>query len=533
MFEFIRLQFKLKWGFNRNNDKKSAIMTAVATFLVVLIVLALIWGLAFVLKNSLDVSVPRLSVLYLTISMIVLTIAATGMQMKRLYQPGDLLITARFPLSPFKIFISYLILNYIDLCIYSAIFFFPMMLVFGFAMECMTPIYLGGILVGFFVLPLVPFALSVFIAIPLVYLSAILEKQNILRLVLFVVFLVGGFLVYDYLLTILTQFFIHRNWEVGTLEIWEKLLSGLDQPYNPAYYLKNVIFFDRFGMGIGVLIGSGVGLIVLGGLIAKAVCRKIRNQALEGGFGRYEKKSKIDGYSASKAIFRYGLKEILRNRTYSYFYLGVAISTPVMIFFCNRLVQIVGEAQIGKGINFGVSMLVFSVFIAMICSFTGSILSMEGKTFYITKLVPISYRKQLGIKGILNICVGFGALLISSVIVASLKFIDWAEIAVLSITQILLCVGLVFQGINLNLVNPNLKLKANGDVEEINITYMLFIGFGLAAMLGACCLIFPRIFENGTFWAYFTALGVSAIYMIVNFTVFWFTVNKKYEHIEM
>ena len=532
MREFIRLQLKLKWGSNRNNNKTSAVMTALAALLAVAIALALVWALSFVLKASIAVTAKRLSVLYLTAIAVGLTVAATGMQMKRVYRPGDLLITARFPLSPFKLFAGYLILNYIDLTIYSAVMLLPIMLVFGFAMQCISAAYIFGILLGVLLMPIFPFALSIFIAVPAVYIASLFERHGIARLIVFVLFLAGAFALYYYILTVLAQFFIHRNWETGTLEIWENLLSGLDAYYNPAYYLGNVIFFERFWLGFGVLVGGGLLLIAMGVALARAVCANFRNNALDSGSGFSSKQTKVDGYGSARAIFRYGFKEIMRTKTYSYFYLGVAISTPVMVFFCNRLVQMVGEAQIGTGINFGASMLVIAVFMAMICSFTGTVLSVEGKNFYITKLIPVRYRKQLLIKGILNIGVSAMALLISALVLGWLQFISVKEILILAATQLLLASGLVFNGVNLNLANPNLKPKANGEAEEINITYMLLIGLVLAAVLGACSIIFPRVFAEGAMAAYIVALSIAFVYAAVNILVFWFTADRKYQKIE-
>ena len=532
--QFIRLQLKLKWGFNRNNDKTSAIMTAFASFLAVAAALALVVVLTFVLKTSLSVDIKKLSQLYLTVIMLGLTVVATGMQVNRLYKPGDLLITARFPLSPFKLFLSYLILNYIDLTIYSVILMLPIMVAYGVAAQCISVVYIIGVIFGALLLPMFPFALSVFLAIPIVYLGTFLQKYGAIRLVIFIAFLVGCFVLYYYILTALAKFFIHRDWETGTLEIWENLLNGLNGYYNPAYYLANVIFFKDFGIGFGGLIGASAVLTGAGVALASVVCTDIRTKALENGFGGYKRMSKIDDYSSTRAIFRYTFREILRTKTYSYFYLGVAISTPVMVFFCNRLVTMVGEAQIGKGINFGASILVISVFMAMICSFAATVLSVEGKKFYITKLVPVPYRKQLVIKSVLNVCVSLVALIISAIVMGALKFINGKEIAVLIVSQVLLAIGLVFNGVNMNLANPTLKPKANGETEEINITYMLLIGLVIAAGLGSASILFPRVYENnnGALWAYLFCVGVAFVYALVNVLVFVFTANKKYQKIE-
>lgn len=533
MFDFIRLQLKLKWGWNKNNSKKNAIMTAVASFLAVAIALALVWGLSFVLKASISVSAKRLSVLYLTILMIGLTVVATSMQINRLYHPKDLNISARFPLSPFKIFVCSLILNYIDLCIYSAILLLPIMLVFGWAMNCITFAFVCGIILGIIFFPLIPFGLSILIAIPIMYISSLLQKHNIVRLIVFIVFLAGLFALYYYILTILAQFFIHRNWEEGTLGIWKSILTGLDSFYNPAYYLGNIIFFEKFWLGFGAMLGASVVLIAGGIAIARLVYGKIRTKELESGNTGIKKETKIDDFSSTRAILKHSFTEILHTKTYSYFYLGVAISTPVMVFLCNRLVEIFGEAQIGAGINFGVSILVVAVFMAMIGSFAATILSIEGKNFYITKLVPVSYRKQLLIKGLINIAVSLGALLLSSIVLISLQFIDGIELVVIFISQAIFVIGLVFNGINLNLINPNLKPKANGEAEEINVTYMLMIGLAISAIFGLVSLLLPKIFVSGKVFAYIIVIGLGLIYAVVNFVVFWFTVNKKYRKIEV
>ena len=532
--QFIHLQLKLKWGFNRNNDKKSAVMTAGASLLAIAVALALVWTLTYVLKASLAVEAKKLSQLYITIIMIGLTVVATGMQVNRLLKPADLMITARFPLSPFKLFLGYLALNYIDLSIYSVILMLPIMIIFGVAAGCISALYVIGVILGSLFLPIIPFGLSIFLALPIVYVNNFIEKYGALKLVAFILFLVGCFVLYYYVLTALAKFFIHRDWEQGTLEIWRKLLDGLNGYYNPAYYLANMIFFTDFGIGFGGIIGAGVVLIGGGVALARLVCADIRLKALENGFGGFKRSSKIDDYGSARAIFRYTFREIIRTKTYSYFYLGVAISTPVMVFFCDRLVTMVGEAQIGTGINFGAAVLVVAVFMAMICSFTGTVLSVEGKNFYITKLVPVGYRKQLLIKGVLNICVSVVALLISAIVMAALEFIKGEEIAVIIFSQLLFAAGLVFNGFNLNLANPNLKPKANGETEEINITYMLLIGLFIAALMGACAIIYPRVdVEKGALWAYLIILGAALVYAAVNILVFWFTAEKQYRQIEI
>ena len=202
-----------------------------------------------------------------------------------------------------------------------------------------------------------------------------------------------------------------------------------------------------------------------------------------------------------------------------------------MVFFCNRLVTQVGQAQIGANINFGASLLVISTFMALISAFSGAVLSMEKKNFYITKLIPIKYKKQLLIKALLNLSVSVGALLVSCIILMVLKFVSVAEMAILIFTEIALSVGFVFNGMNLNLINPNLRLKANGEADEINITIMMMIGMFLSALLGAASIILP--FMLNLTLTYVIVDAVVLVYMIVNVLGFVVGADKRYRNIEI
>ena len=533
MLNFIRLQLKLKWGINKNNSKVNAILTTLAALLAIAIALALVFGLSFVLKASIGVNAPRLATLYLTIIMIGLTIVAINMQINRLYHPKDINITARFPLSSFKIFLSNVILNYIDLLIYSAVLLLPILLVFGWAMNYLTITYFFGIILGILFTPLIPFGLSIFIAIPIMFINSLLKKQNVIKLILFILFLAGCFYLYYVILQNLATFFIHRNWEEGTLEIWKSIIDNLNVAYNPANYISNIIFYKDFWIAVLIILGVSLVLIIGGIVLARLIYNYIRRKELDGGSVASKRYTKINAHNSSRAILWHTFKEILRTKSYFYFYLGVAISSPVMVFFSERLVSLVGKAQLGSDINFGISILVVSVFMAMIGSFSATILSIEGKNFYITKLVPVSYRRQLLLKGLLNVLVSIGALLVSAIVFIALEFINPLELTILLISQIILVIGIVFNGINLNLANPNLKPKANGEAEEINVTYMLLIGLVIAAIEGGLSIILPRLETIDNTLIYLSLIGISLVYALINALIFWFTVNKRYQKIEI
>ena len=229
-------------------------------------------------------------------------------------------------------------------------------------------------------------------------------------------------------------------------------------------------------------------------------------------------------------MFGHEFKEIVRTRVFAYFYLGVAVATPVMVFFCDRLVSDVGAAQLGEGVNFGASMLVIAAFMALINAFSAASLSREGEKFFITKLIPVPYRTQLLIKGLVNLIVSAGALVISVVVIVSLGFVTAAEAAVIAAAGLLLSCGFVLNGLNLNLANPSIRVRSDGGFNEANVTLMMVIGLFLSAAVGIAAIVLP--FFIAEWLAYLAAAAVALLYAGANFVVFWFTAQKKYAAVE-
>ena len=405
------------------------------------------------------------------------------------------------------------------------------MAVFGIAEKILSVKYFIGVLMGAFFAPMVPFAVSTLVAIPVMWIASKLENRNIVRLVIFIVVLIALFVLYNYLLTILADYFIKLNINPDTRDLWGNILTALNSPYNIFSYIASIVFFDDVILNIGIVLLIMVVISCVGIALARLVQDKVRSKTLENGGTEYIKKTQIDNHGVGFSMLRQNFKEIIRNRTYAYFYLGIALATPVMVFFCNRLVTQVGQAEIGENINFGASLLVISTFMALISAFSGAMLSMEKKNFYITKLIPVSYKKQLLIKVLLNLSVSVGALLVSCIILMVLKFITFTEMTILFFTELVLSLGFVFNGVNLNLINPNLRLKANGEADEINITIMMLIGMVLSAILGAASIILPFVL-NLTLT--YVIIGASVfVYMAINMLGFFVGAEKRYRKIEI
>lgn len=530
MLNFIKLQLKLIWGGNKNNNKTSVILTGIFGVLVIAVMLAMVYFLSSVLvKSIVSLTERQLLVFFMTIIEIALTFMGVSMQIKRLYRPVDLQIAARFPLSPFKQYAANILIIFINLVIYSLLLVIPILSIVSAAVGGFSLVRFMGIIVAAVVSSLIPFALSIIIAIPVMGILSLLENQNAVKMGIFISVICLFFILYNYILQMLADYFMANGASAETLNIWTGILTTLDHNVNPAALITNIALFDKFWT-IFIVIGIFILLSALGLFFAERVYKIVRRNLLEGVRRNKKRNAKTSYTNKFFEMLKFNFKEILRTKAYSYFYLGIAIATPVLVFFCNRLVVNVGKAQIGGAVAFGGSVLVISFFMAMISAFSAISLSIEGKNFYITKLVPVSYRTQLSIKGLLNFLVSAGALLISCTVIISMGFLTFTQTLSVAVIELLFAIGLVFNGLNLNLTNPNLKLKANGETDEINITVMMVIGFVISVLMGALAIVLTFFIEP--VFVYLILFGIDLLYAAINVTIFYFTAERRYAAIE-
>ena len=102
--------------------------------------------------------------------------------------------------------------------------------------------------------------------------------------------------------------------------------------------------------------------------------------------------------------------------------------------------------------------------------------------------------------------------------------------AVIIVVELLLSLAFIFNGFNLNLRHPHLRNKANGDVNETNVTTMMIIGIFLSAVLGGVAIIVS--FSSDVSVTYYISLVVTVIYLVINAAVFFRSAEKKYYSIE-
>lgn len=532
IWTYIGLHFKLSFRKDKKEDVKSSVITIIMGALTCAVLLVLCYFLFSVINEQIlqEVTAQKFSVLIVSLIEVVLIVVGVFLEIKFFLKPNDVHITARFPLSSVQLFISQLLIVYFYLFAISFLLLFPIMMIYGASIGIISFIFVLRLFLTLFLAPLVPFAVASLFVIPTMFILTKLESKNILKLVLFLILLAVGFFLYSRILNFLADYYVHQHVDAEKKNLIVVLINSLNNGWNFLGYPNNLIYGSQILKSLGVIFAVTIVVLTLGILASIPLYSKTRENILEGKQSIFSKKTQLTKDSAFSAIFKNEFKNIIRTHTYAYFYLGVSIITPVMVFLTNMIIQKIGTAQVGSSIVFGVSLLIVLVFMSMINSFSASAISREGKEFYITKIIPVSYKKQLLAKGLLNAIVSTGALIISLVILCSMNFISVLQGMIIFIIALLLSVGIIFNGFNINVRNPSINKSKVGEESQTNTTIAMLLGFVISAIEGLIAIVLS-FFINLNF-VYLLATGITLIYFVVNVLIFNFTINKKYAKIE-
>lgn len=532
IFTYIGLHFKLNFRKDKNVDKKSNILTTIMGIVVIVVGLMLFKYLFSIINKQFFREITSLdfSIILYSIIGCILIVFGISKEIKLFLNAKDTQIVARLPMSSLSLFVANLIIVYLYLLSISVLIINPLMIMFVSTMKVISFGVVMGIILSSILAPLIPFAIATILVVPTMYILVALQNRNITKLIIFLVILICLFVLYSIFLNFLAEYYINQSVNTESKDEIVGVILSFNNIWNFLSYPAHIAFGDGLFINIFFLLFTGFILSSLGIVIAIPVVDRIRRAQLEGARKALTRKTKLTKDSPISAILKKEFKEIIRIHTYAYFYLGIAIVMPIMVLITNSIIRKVGDAQMGGDIAFGVSILVVLAFVSMINSFSGSALSREGKEFYVTKIIPVDFRKQLLAKGILNMLISAIAVIMSAIILLSMKFVTIADCAILVLIALLLTIGIIFNGLNINVRKPNISTETSGSESQTNSLVTMFVGLIISAVEGVFAILLSFFIDVG--YVYLLLISISCIYALISTLIFIFTANNKYFRIE-
>lgn len=530
----FKLEFALKFA---KTDKKKNIFVKVFDAILIIIGLAAVAGLVMFMFNSIiNVCIEsdladEFLVFFLLIVQIIQLFFGLGLLTKTLFFNTDSSSLLKLPVSGEKIFIAKALFAYFYLTFLSTIIILPVLIMFGIMNAC-SALFFVMLPIICLLVPVLPFILAIIFALPTMYLISFLKSRFLLMLISYVLIVALGFVIYMQLLQMILAL-LNQN-DAGTILTLDKVtaVKNLAHYFYPEVLLKNILTGSNFAVSLIITIFLSASVLTLLFILARKIYVNVLLNNVESENTFLHKEIKLKETSVTSALFKREFLNIFRSVNYSFQYLAVVLTTPLMIYFSNSISAKIGAEQLGSGLLPGIAILVIIMFLSMAVSFSATSFTREGENFFHTKIIPVSFKKQVFVKLCLYMIVTIPSILVSCLILYLVGTLSLSSMFIYTLAISLIMLGNAGYGIEKDLKNPKFRYVSNGEMDSTNRNVISSVGLGLiiALVLGVSAIIVSYIYSLN--FIYYILFGFAIPYSVIETFMLFFHLEKKYSNIE-
>lgn len=541
----LKMEIRGQFGLSGVNGKKAIGGLILNLVFDAIIYAVFIFGTYFMSKMILRGSVP-MRYEYLVVatlaSMVVELAASTGGLIKTLYYDVDNELLLRFPIDGMELFLAKATFVFLKNVLTSLLFTLPFYVYYGVFTAQPWHFYFGSIAMALYA-SLLPFFLANLIAVPVMHVNNAIRNKFGLKLSFIIALMVVAFSAYMLLLRGVLEYY--RTSESATFFSEETLLriKEIAASLVPASWFANILYQENLVLSFPLTVAVTLAIGAISVLLSKKSYYHTLLKSLEKGKEAFSKKppKKVRIRSPFSTIFVTELKVIFRSFNYSFQYLAMAIAAPLMVYFCNDLAVAVGDAAVGGAIIPGLTLMVVLIFDTVIVSFASTTISRNGDTFYLTKIIPVSYKTQLFSKFLLYVMVAGSSSLLSILVTwgafGGAKYgnnIGFVDVVSIFFISLFIIVAQTAVAIYSDLRSPTFSVNGEGELTKVNknVSNSMILGIVIAVLYGLVCMILTYLplggYNGGIRGLYLilsmVSLGIAGVTVLVLFL----TADKKY-----
>ena len=527
----FRLELKSRFG-TKGTGKPffTVLKIGVVLALVALVYAAYIFGIKqLVAMFHLYEMSTEFLVLFIALSQLILTLFGISSVIKNLFRSGDNELLMRFPVTPGAVFASKIAVFILYQIIFTLVVELPVFIIFGISTAQAWSYYalLPVVLIFSIVLPL---SIANLLAIPVMQISARTRNMFTLSLLVSVIMVAVGFAIYMHVIQGVVDYMKEEAMSFFSKETMGIVSEAAKYIYPSNWFAYMLIGKWRLGaslLSLAVVVIFAVGAFILN---KKHYLSTILRD-IEGSGATFTMVTKNKVRTPTWATFRREFLDIFRSSNYSFQYLCMAVAAPVMVYYCNKLAASMGENTIGAVIVPALALMVMLIFCAIILSFAASSVSREGENFYLTKIVPVSYRTQVLIKLALYMAVSTLSILVTAIVIWVSGQVE-AKYAFSAFgISFLVSVAVTCFAVRLDTTRPQFAVGGDGELSVGNVStfVVLFVGFAISVLYGLFGMV--GLFLWGTTMTYLILAGVSLLLAVA--AVLWLMIglDQRYNKI--
>ena len=454
-----------------SGKKRWGLYASVLVFLVFMSGLSFFYSLMIGSGLKLYHSIELLPAMMMTVTCLVLFITTTFRIKGTVFGFKDYDMVMSLPVSTTGVIASRLIILYVINAIFVLMLMVPMMIAYGILEKPSALFYIYGVIALFFV-PFVPIVLASVVGTVIALVASKFRHSNLLNIILTM-----GLLV-----TFIGLSFTIKDNGQEMVDMSRGLTDQVNSLYPlAALYTGAVTKYHITELALFVLVSVLAFLLYI--IVVKSIFKKMNTAIMT---GSYHRKFKLKGIKTTcpfRALLRKEWKRYFSSSLYVVnTAMGIVMLTAgtVALFFVDLDQFLEGQIPVSAFSLVGPIMISFCV---VLSSTTMASISLEGKSLWIVKSLPIEPKKVYLSKIALNLIILSPCLVDALLLGIALKY-PWADTLLLILMTAALSAFISCYGLLINLLLPNFNWTNETNVIKQSAATMvtIFSSFVLCAI---------------------------------------------------
>ncbi len=532
VLKLFKIQFDEKFDILKTGNKKKMIGSIIKYLLIVavLVVTCYTLFLKFVLLG-LKITAELISTILL-ITQLISLFFVIGSTIKNLFQNKDNELLMSLPVSPNQVFVSKILLSYVQEIIISFVITIPLVFSVGL---------MGGSAVGFglsyfllmplliVILPLLPLSIALLISIPATYVLKFFKKHFILATIIILGTVVVAITLYVNLLSGIAEGFDIVSKQIEIVRSANKSITSLGRNNFIYLLLARAVMFPSkiYGMLVYLLISAIIFVVAF--LVVKPFFFKIAMGNLEHAVSA-KKNAKYKTTTPFKSMLKVEFLNVFRSPGIIFDNFLFTLLMPFVVVVYDNLLLGMVVNQTGVQMINGAHVLIVAVFATLSNLYSASAISREGTNFYLIKSSPVNYYKQTLAKLTFNAIFSAGAIILTGIVTAF--YMDIVVVIFTTLICLFISLGHMFYSFDKDLKRPSLDWFNSDDISKINKNTTTSIVSGLILALLAGIIIIALASTNLGIWSFVILLVLSIAYCLYTAHILILRVFYQYERLE-
>lgn len=400
---------------------------------------------------------------------------------KNLISSGSLNML-HLPITPFQIFISKMLIVYVELTLTSLILTLPIMIIFA-VQNYITWVAVALSIILALLLPLIALGIASIFTIPYYYIKKWLNKQFIVQLIIYIAIVAGAFVLYSMFLKL-----VKNLMETGQIAFFfnEDFVTNLGKFSSAVYpinFFSSMLVGDQIAVNLLLVVLTSCVCGVVSFFLSKLVFTMVRHNklAVRDGFSIVKQPSKPKPVILS--LMNKEFKTVLRTPSYAFNYYAIVLSLPLMVVITTNLMLSMMKNLTVFNCDFEIVLCCVCVYSILLNSFCANNISREGRFYNSLKTYPVS-PKQVVLSKILFCSITS----VVSILLTGVVILINGQLSILkTLAVIVICLILNF-GVICLATRKDLNTMKNFEGEENSASTNFLIFWGLIFSIGLVVL---------------------------------------------